>query len=155
MYKFTSILLLILLTCIKSEAQQQPKPQAPPKKASKIIVITKDTSGVLLNNIALSLLDRGFEIDKKDIELKTVSTKERSMPKGVAQTKIQARIIDTAIVFTSTLCVQMEFNIGGITAKPTFDPVTYSGLKGSYMRVAWSELDDIAHKFGDRIIYSK
>lgn len=128
--------------------------QEPPKKASKIIVTPTDTAGIL-NRIALAFLDKGFEIDRKDTELRTVTTKERSMPKGSAQTKIQARINDTSIVFTSTLCVQIEMNLYGVTAKPTFDPVTYSGIKGSYMRVAWNELDKIARKFGDKIIYLK
>lgn len=152
MYK---LIILLLLISIKSEAQQQtPKAQEPPKKASKIIVAPNDTA-ILLNRIALTLLDKGFEIDKKDNEIRTITTKERSMPKGSAQTKIQARINDTAIVFTSSLCVQIEFNLSGVTAKPTFDPVTYSGIKGSYMRVAWNELEEIARKFGDKIVYLK
>lgn len=155
MNKLICLLCLILLISIKSEAQQQPaKAQEPPKKSSKIIVMPSDTSG-MLNRIALVLLDKGFEIDKKDTELRTVSTKERSMPKGSAQTKVQAMINDTAIVFTSTLCVQLEYSVYGTTIKPTFDPVTYSGIKGSYMRVAWNELDEIARKFGNKIIYSK
>jgi hypothetical protein len=126
----------------------------PPKRASKIIVAPSDTS-VLLNRIALALIDKGFEIDRKDSELKTVTTKERSMQKGAAQTKIQAHINDTAVIFTSTLCVQLELNISGTIIKPTFDPVTYSGMKGSYMREAWNELEEIARKFGEKIIFSK
>lgn len=152
MKKRVSFLALILLTAINSEAQQ--RTTEPPKKANKIIVL-KDSTSELLNKVALVLLDQGFEIDRKDSELRTITTKERSMPKGAAQTKIQARINDTAIVFTSTLCVQLEYNVLGTTIKPTFDPVTYSGIKGSYMRVAWNELDEIAHKFGDKIVYSK
>lgn len=154
MNKLTFLIAIIFLTTVKLTAQQQTKAQEPPKKSSKIIVVPADST-TLLNRIALVLLDKGFEIDRKDTELRTVTTKERSMPKGSAQTKIQARIIDTAIIFTSTLCVQIEMNLYGVTAKPTFDPVTYSGIKGSYMRVAWNELDEIAHKFGDKIIYSK
>jgi hypothetical protein len=143
-------LLLLLLTIIFYHCYSQ----EPPKKSSKIIVAPNDSTG-LLNRIALALLDKGFEIDRKDSELRTVTTKERSMPKGSAQTKIQARIVDTTIIFTSTLCVQIEMNLYGVTAKPTFDPVTYSGIKGSYMRVAWKELDEIARKFGSNILYSK
>lgn len=155
MNKLICLLSLILLISINLKAQQRTtKPQEPPKKSSKIIVMSSDSAG-LLNRIALVLLDNGFEIDKKDIELRTITTKERSMPKGAAQTRIQARINDIAIVFTSTLCVQLEYNIYGTTIKPTFDPVTYSGIKGSYMRVAWNELDEIAHKFGDKIVYSR
>lgn len=155
MNKLILIISIFFLTGIKLEAQKQTtKAQEPPKKSSKIIVAPND-SAELLNRIAITLLDKGFEIDRKDNELRTVTTKERSMPKGAAQTKIQAHIIDTVIVFTSILCVQIEMNLYGVTSKPTFDPVTYSGIKGSYMRVAWNELDEIARKFGDKIIYSK
>lgn len=155
MNKLTFIFTLILLTGINLKAQQRTtNPQEPPRKSSRIIVAPIDSTG-LLNRIALALLDKGFEIDKKDSELRTVTTKERSMPKGAAQTRIQARIVDTAIVFTSTLCVQIEMNVYGTSIKPTFDPVTYSGIKGSYMRVAWNELDEIAKMFGEKIIYSK
>lgn len=155
MRKLTFIFTLFLLTGINLKAQQQTtNAPIPPKKSSKIIVVPNDSAG-LLNRIALAFLDKGFEIDRKDAELRTVTTKERSMPKGTAQTRIQARIIDTAIVFTSTLCVQLEMNLYGTTIKPTFDPVTYSGIKGSYMRVAWNELDEIARKFGDKIVYTK
>lgn len=131
------------------------KAQVPPKKANKIIVLVNDTSQSMLNKISSTLFDKGFITDTRDDRLKIITTKERSMPKGAAQTKIQARINDTAIIFTSTLCVQIELSLGGVTAKPTFDQVTYSGLKGSYMMHAWRELDEIAHLFGDKIIYSK
>jgi hypothetical protein len=77
------------------------------------------------------------------------------MPKGNMLTKIQARINDTAIVFTSTMALGFEMKIMDIKMEQTYDPVTYSGLKGSYMRVAWNELDAIARKFGDNIVYSK
>ena len=146
------LVLLAILSMILSVVNAQ---NIPPKKASKIIVLTKDTSSAMLDKITLTLFDKGFAIDNKDDRLKLITTKERSMPKGLAQTKIQAHINDTSIVFTSTLCVQVELNIYGTTAKPTFDPVTYSGLKGSYMRVAWNELEAIARTFGDKIVYGK
>lgn len=152
MKKRLLIFCISFLTVVNLMGQQQTA--EPPKKANKIVVL-KDSTNDLLNKVALALLDKGFEIDKKDNELKTVTTKEKSMPKGAAQTKIQARISDTAIVFTSTLCVQLEYNISGTIIKPTFDPVTYSGIKGSYMREAWNELEEIARKFGNNIVYSK
>lgn len=129
--------------------------QQPPKKASRIIVLTRDTGNTLLNKIALTLFERGFTIDTKDESLKIISTKERSNKNSMTLTKIRASINDTAIIFTSQMALAMELNIGGVTAKQTFDPVTYSGMKKSYMMEAWKELDAIAKTFGQDIRYSK
>lgn len=127
----------------------------PPKKASKIIVLVKDTTNLMFDRIVVSLFDKGFPIDNKDEKLKIISTKERPMPKGNMLTKIQARINDTAIIFTSTIALGFQLEILGTKMEQTYDPVTYSGLKGSYMRIAWTELYDIARQFGDKILYSK
>lgn len=129
--------------------------QAPPRKASKIIVKTIDSSNTLLNKIALLLFDKGFTIDTKDDALKLITTKERPNKNGMTLTKIRASINDTAIVFTSQMALSVESNLYGVTAKQTFDPVTYSGLKKSYMMEAWNELDAIAKSFGPNIVYTK
>lgn len=144
----------VLLIANAANAQTTSKDQ-PPKKASKIIVLVKDTSNILFDKIVVTLFDQGFPIETKDERLKIVSTKERPMKKGNFLTKIQVRINDTAIVFTSTMALGFEMEILGSKMEQTYDPVTYSGLKGSYMRVAWNELDAIARMFGDKIIYSK
>lgn len=150
--------LCVLFLCINFglKAQQQTtKAQEPPKKASKIIVLVKDTTNTLFDKLVVTLFDRGFAVDNKDEKLKLITTKERPMPKGNMLTKIQARINDTAIVFTSTMALGFEMKIMDVKMEQTYDPVTYSGLKGSYMRIAWNELDAIARKFGDNIVYSK
>jgi hypothetical protein len=143
------LLPLLLLFSFTTKAQE------PPKKASKIIVLVKDTMNTLFDKLVVTLFDKGFAVDNKDEKLKLITTKERPMPKGNMLTKIQARINDTAIVFTSTMALGFEMKIMDIKMEQTYDPVTYSGLKGSYMRVAWNELDAIARKFGDNIVYSK
>lgn len=144
----------LLLIATGANAQITAKEQ-PPKKASKIIVLTKDTSNILFDKIVVTLFDQGFQIETKDEKLKIISTKERPMKKGNFLTKIQARINDTAIVFTSTMALGFQMEILGTKMEQTFDPVTYSGMKGSYMRVAWNELEEIARQFGDKIVYSK
>jgi hypothetical protein len=129
--------------------------QEPPKKASKIIVLTKDTIGTLLDKIALELFNRRFTIDTRNDKLKYITTKERANVDGTKLTKIRAIINDTAVIFTSEMALAQDFTISGVTLKQTFDPVTYTGLKNSYMKHAWREMDEIAHKFGDKIIYTK
>lgn len=129
--------------------------QTPPKKSSKIIVLTKDTSNTAINQIARALFERGYTIDTKDEQLKHIVTKERPNKNSITLTKIRASINDTAIVFTGVMAIAVEFNLGGVTTKQTFDPVTYSGMKKSYMMEAWNELDAIARQFGDKIVYSK
>lgn len=129
--------------------------QTPPKKSSKIIVLTKDTSNTAINQIARALFEHGYTIDTKDEQLKQIVTKERPNKNSITLTKIRASINDTAIVFTGVMAIAVEFNLGGVTTKQNFDPVTYSGLKKSYMMEAWNELDAIARQFGDKIVYSK
>lgn len=148
---------LILLISVNSIAQKvaETKPNEPPRKASKIIVLVRDSANTLFDKLTLALFDKGFTVDNKDERLKLISTKERPMPKGNMLTKIQARINDTAIVFTSTMALGFEMKILDVKMEQTYDPVTYSGMKGSYMRVAWNELDAIARMFGDKIVYSK
>ena len=127
----------------------------PPKKASKIIVLVKDSANTVFDRVILALFDQGFTIDNKDERLKIISTKERPMKKLNCLTKIQARVNDTAIVFTSTMALGFQMKILGTTMEQTYDPVTYSGMKGSSMRVAWDELYAIAQQFGDKILFSK
>lgn len=153
MNKLLCLSCILLLTYIKSVGQQQTA--EPPKKASKIIVMARDTANGLLDKLTVVLFDKGFTVDNKDEKGKIISTKEKSSHNGSMLTRVQARINDTAIVFTSTMALGFEMNIMGTTMKQTFDPVKYTGLKGSYMRLAWNELDAIAHQFGDKIVYSK
>lgn len=102
MTKLTFIFCLILLTAVKSEAQQQTtKAQEPPKKASKIIVLTSDSDNKLLDRIAAELFDIGYTIDTKDQQSKIIVTKARPSKKYGTMTIIRARINDTAIVFAS------------------------------------------------------
>ena len=152
MKKRLSFLFFIFLTSINLKAQQQK--ESPPKKASKIIVIIKDTSN-LLNNIAVELFNRRFTIDTRDDKLKYLTTKERTNSNGAVLTRIRVLINDSSIVFTSEMALANDITIMGVTTKQTFDPVTFSGMKKSYMMQAWNELDEIARKFGDKIIYSK
>jgi hypothetical protein len=147
MYKFTFIFCLILLTTIKSEAQQQTtKAQEPPKKANKIIVLVRDSANNLLDRIASTLYDKGYTIENKDEKVKFISTKERQGEKWSTYYKVRARINDTAIVFTGQIALTKEDNY--------FD-IDYRGSKVSALREAWNELDVIARKFGNNIIYSK
>jgi hypothetical protein len=129
--------------------------QEPPKKANKIIVLTKDSANTLISKIAIELFNRGFTIDTKDEALKQITTKERPNKNSMTLIKIRAMVNDTAIIFTSQMALANEYTLMGVTMKPTFDPVTYSGMKKGYMMEAWRELDAIAHEFGDKITYSK
>lgn len=157
MNKLLCLSCAIMLISVNSKAQQRlnTKPNEPPKKASKIIVLAKDSANTLFDKLILVLFDKGFTVDNKDEKLKIVSTKERPSKKLNILTKIQARINDTAIVFTSTMALGFDMELFGTKMTQTYDPVTYSGMKGSAIRVAWNELEAIARLFGDNIFYSK
>jgi hypothetical protein len=157
MKKRLPILCLTLLIAINSKAQQRTtKAQEPPKKASKIIVLVKDSANTLLNRISAELFDKGYTIDSKDENAKYIVTRERPSNKYGTMSRIRTRINDTAIVFTSQIALNSDRDIFGTKeAAKTFYDVDFSGSKKSAMREAWLELEEIARKFGDNIVYSK
>lgn len=120
--------------------------QTPPKRASKIIVLVRDTANTLLDRIAVVLYDKGFAIENKDEKVKFISTKEMQGKKWATYYKVRARINDSAIIFTGQIALRKDGN---------YWDIDYRGSKISALREAWNELDAIAHLFGDKIIYSK
>lgn len=139
---YLSCLLLIATTV---HAQTSAKEQ-PPKKASKIIVLVKDSANTLLDRIAGVLYDKGYTIENKDEKVKFISTKEREGKKWSTYYKVRARVVDTAIVFTGQIALNKNSD---------YWDVDFRGSKVSPLREAWNELDAIARMFGDKIIYSK
>lgn len=144
---------IILLSCTNLMAQSATNGQ-PPKKASKIIVLVKDTANSLLDKITKTLFDYGYTIDRKDEKLKLISTKERSSKKYSTLTKIRASINDTAIVLVSEIALGFSVDfLGARDLQPSYSAVYYGGSKRSPLREAWNELDAIARMFGDKIVY--
>lgn len=157
MLKLICLSCFVLLISVKSEGQQRTtKAQEPPKKSSKIIVLVKDSANTLMDKVTLALFDYGYTIDNKDEKLKLLSTKERSSKKYSTLTKIRASINDTALVLTSDIALGFSVDfLGARDLQPSYSAVYYGGAKKSPLREAWNELDAIAHKFGDNIVYSK
>lgn len=115
MYKFYFFSSLIILMSVNLNAQPRTatKPQEPPKKSSKIIVLVKDTSNNLLDRLTKTLFDHGYTIDNKDEKLKLISTKERSSKKYSTLTKIRASINDTALVLVSEISLGFSVELFG------------------------------------------
>lgn len=154
MYKFTFILLLFTGQLVAQ--QQTGKTPEPPKKASKIIVLVKDSANTLMDRLTMTLFDHGYTIDNKDEKLKLLSTKERTLKKYNALVKIRASINDTAVLFVGDIALGFDIELFGIRDhQPSYSEIYYGGAKKSPLREAWNELDAIAHKLGDRIVYSK
>lgn len=154
MYKFTFILLLLSAKLVAQ--QQTTKAQEPPKKATKIIVLVKDSSNTLMDKLTKTLFDYGYTIDNKDDKLKLLSTKERTLKKYNALVKIRASINDTAVLFVGDIALGFDIELFGVRDhQPSYSEIYYGGVKKSPLREAWNELDAIAHKLGDNIIYSK
>jgi hypothetical protein len=106
----------------------------------------RDSANNLLDKIASILYDKGYTIENKDEKVKFISTKERQGQKWSTYYKVRARINDTAIIFTG----QIALNKNG-----DYWDVDYRGSKVSALREAWNELDALARKFGNNIVYSK
>lgn len=155
MIKLLFLSCFIFLTSIKSDGQAT-KPNEPVKKASKIIVMVRDSANTLLNRLSGILFDKGYTIDAKDEQAKYIITKGQPSKSYGTISKIRARINDTAIVFTSQIAIDSERDILGIKRRELdYMDVDYRGAKKSAMRDAWKEIDSIARMFGDKIIYAK
>jgi hypothetical protein len=148
---------LFLLIAVKSQGQQQTtKAPEPPKKASKIIVLVKDSANTLMDKLTKTLFDYGYTIDSKDEKLKLLSTKERTLKKYNALVKIRASINDTAVLFVGDIALGFDIELFGVRDhQPSYSEIYYGGAKKSPLREAWNELDAIARKLGDNIVYSK
>lgn len=146
---------IILLSCKNLMAQKDAN-GVPPKKASKIIVLVKDSANTLLNRLSGVLFDKGYTVDTKDEKVKFIITKGQPSKHYGTLSKIRARVNDTAIVFTSQIAINSDRDILGIK-RPELDymDVDYRGAKKSAMREAWNELEVIARMFGSQIVYSK
>jgi hypothetical protein len=157
MNKLLPVLLLFLLIAIKSMAQQRTtKAQEPPKKSNKIIVMVRDTANTLMDKLTKTLFDYGYTIDNKDEKLKLLSTKERTLKKYNALVRIRASINDTAVLFVGDIALGFDIGLFGTRDhQPSYSEIYYGGAKKSPLREAWNELDAIAHKMGENVIYSK
>lgn len=126
--------------------------QQPPKKANKIIVSVNDTTN-LLSKIAKTLFDKGFTIDTKDEQAKTLSTKEFAPNHPSLFIKVRTSINDNNIIFTGFYAFTLTTNL--FPGLSEYSPIEYRGMKKSAAMQAWNTLDAIAKQFGDKIIYSK
>ena len=125
--------------------------QEPPKKASKIIVLIKDTSATI-SKIAKTLFDKGFTIDTKDDIAKTLSTKEFAPNHPSIHIKIRVSVNDTSAIFTGTYAWTLT---SGLYPSPhEYALIEFRGMKKSAAMQAWNSLDAIAKSFGDNIVYS-
>jgi hypothetical protein len=116
----------------------------------------RDSSNTLLDQITKTLFDYGYTIDNKDEKLKLISTKERSSKKYNTLTKIRASINDTAVIFKSEIALGFDVELfGSRNLQPSYSEVYYGGSKKSPLREAWNELEEIARKLSDKIVYSK
>jgi hypothetical protein len=150
------ILISFLIAAATAFGQPGAGNGTPPKKASKIIVLVKDSANNLLDKIATELFDLGYTIESKDEKSKFIITKERPSKRFGTITRIRARINDTAIVFTSQIAINSDTDILGTKeASKTFYDVDYRGGKKNPMLDAWNELEAIARKLSDKIVYSK
>lgn len=136
------------------QQRDKAKPDEPPRKSSKIIVMARDSANTLLDRIAGVLYDKGYTVENKDEKVKFITTKDLPSKKWSTIYKIKARINDTAIVFSGQIAFNKDTDIFGMKeAVKTYWDIE-SG-KGGSMREAWKEMDTIARMFGDKIVYSK
>lgn len=130
--------LLILLLCpFLSFAQS--------KGDTKIIITAPDSTG-LFNKVAMVLYERGYSLAQKDEALKFMATTTR--PVKYMNIKVNALVKNNEVTLTGTYDL-------AVTEIDDTDPIMFRGVKGSYLRNAWAELQAIADKIGGEIRYGK
>ena len=142
-------LLLFLIFYSVSYSQQ------PIKNDTKIIVVPTDSTNIF-NRIVVALFEQGYTIESKDLELKFVSTLEKSF--GSWAIKIRAIVKDSIIVFSGEIAGNVTFSLGGAKIEKTFSELSYytgAFSKGNDYRKAWDVLDSFARGFGTLVKYSK
>jgi hypothetical protein len=139
------LLLLLLLPAISLA-------QAPPKKAKKIYVLTKDSVSDAIGKIALALFEHGFTIENKDEKLGFISSTEKSNKAYPISTKIRAVVKDTMIVFSGVFALEVDL-FGTPSTGKSYNEVYYGGAKQSPLRAGWNELFAVASAMGKIIKY--
>lgn len=118
------------------------------KKDSKIIVKVSDTVG-LLKKISAVFYEKGYTLDNKDEMF--VSTKEKTIKAGFPTVvKLRAFIKDGSITFSGEYKIDMNF----MGQPPSWDNITFIGMKNSVTKLAWEEMDGIAKQLGS-VSYSR
>ena len=123
------------------------------KRDEKITVIASDTTN-LFNRVALLLYEKGYTFEQKDEQLKFIATTDKPIPKAVGSCKLRVLVKDSAITLYALVAVDPRLVRGGDLQK-VYSPAQYRGMKGSLFMVVWAEMESIARKFGNQIIYSK
>jgi hypothetical protein len=143
MYKVKYLLSNLFLICALGGYAQK-------KHETKIVVPVKDTAGIM-QKVSDVLNEKGFTVDQQTG--KFVSTKERTVSKASAPTemKVKAFLKDTALIFSG----EFKVNITFMGSPPSFWDIENRGTKGSVFRVTWSEMENIAKEFGDKVQYEK
>ena len=136
-------LVLFLLLPFVSTSQE--------KKASKVIVIAKDTSN-LFKRVSAFLLADGYTFEQRDEELQFIATAGKKMPRSGGSGKLRASIKDSIVTITGLVTVESLLSKGDAT---TFEPVSYKGMNGSLNMKVWNEMVAVARKLGEQISYSK
>lgn len=122
-----AIVILLLFLCQYCVAQ-------PPKNVTTIIVKNVD-----YKKVANALLDKGYFIDRGDSELGTIITKERRLSNMAAHILIHARIIDSTAHITGE--IKSMFTL--FDTPPTYHKILNKGMKGSDMKMAFNEMNEI------------
>jgi len=136
--------LLLLLISFNASAQT--------KGDKKIIVSVSDTAN-LFSRLALSFLEKGYTLENKDQQLGFLSTKEKSLEKLGASTRMKALIKENSIIFSGDVASDVEMKIWDIKMERTFLPLEYRNNKSAF-GYGWKRMEEIAKEFGT-LSYSK
>lgn len=121
--------------------------QTPPKNATGISV-----TGADLLSVANALLDKGFKIDKKDNELGTLKTEERGYENNMWYLVIDVRVKDSTAYITGQIKVMVS-PMGN--TRRLYEPVIYRGMKNAPYKLAFAEMDSVAHALSANVNYTK
>jgi hypothetical protein len=120
----------------------------------KIIVLAADTAD-LFNRVAASLTEKGYSIEIKDEQTKSIATSEKKLKRLNASMKVHVMIKDATCIVSGSYALDFHFKIGSDKEDRIFNPIEYHRIQGIAPRECWNELEEIAKSIGSQMQYSR
>jgi hypothetical protein len=121
------------------------------KGDNAIIIKTNHSAEKAFKQFVQILSSDGFPIENTDKGLGIISTDSKKASKLNASIKINSSIIENekaTIILTGLVTVDATIDLGyGVTTSSGWNKIENTGMNGSVMQVAWTDLYNLAKKY--------
>ena len=123
-----------------------------PKGTTKIVVTTSHNQTDNFKQVLNFLLDNDFEIEKKDIELFTVRSGFKQLPK-TGNYYLNFRCKDGKIEITGKFNSDISIEIYGVKSESNLETIINKGMKGSIYYTSFLEMFKLSKLLGNDQTY--